>query len=146
MAFSTVDDVLALVRARGGRSTSSRRILLEVLFDADGHMTADELAAAVQLRAPDVHLSTIYRNLDDLQHLGVIVHAHFGHGPATYELASLAHAHFMCEECGTLIDAPDEMFTGLARTVRRELGFTIDPHHFAILGRCAKCTAEASES
>jgi Fur family ferric uptake transcriptional regulator len=136
---STVEDVLALVRARGGRATSSRRILLEVFFDAEGHQSAEELAEAVQARAPDVHISTIYRNLEDLQRLGVIVHSHLGHGPATYLLASLAHAHFICSECGTMVEAPDELFRGLARNAKNKLGFSIDPHHFAILGRCAAC-------
>ena len=105
VAFSSVDEVLAFVRARGGRATSSRRILLEVLFEAKDHLSAEDLAEAVQSRAPDVHISTIYRNVEDLQRLGVIVHSHLGHGPATYQLASLAHAHFICEECGAMIEA-----------------------------------------
>jgi Fur family transcriptional regulator, ferric uptake regulator len=137
---ATVDDVLALVRARGGRATSSRRVLLEVLFEAEGHLSAEELAGAVQSRAPDVHLSTIYRNLEDLQRLGVVVHSHLGHGPATYHLSSQAHAHFVCEECGAMIEAPDQLFRGLARAARSELGFSIDPRHFAILGRCSACS------
>ena len=142
--FSSVDDVIALVRARGGRATSSRRILLEVLFDAKDHLSVEELAEAVQLRAPDVHISTIYRNVEDLQRLGVIVHSHLGHGPATYQLASLAHAHFICGECGALIEASDDLFRGLAKAVKARLGFSIDPHHFAILGRCASCDAHPS--
>lgn len=136
---SSVDDVMALVRARGGRATSSRRVLLEVLFQAQGHLVVEELAEAVQARAPDVHISTIYRNLEDLERLGVVVHTHLGHGPAAYQLASLAHAHFICETCGAVIEAPDELFQGLARTAKTRLGFSIDPHHFAILGRCAAC-------
>lgn len=136
---SSVDDVMALVRARGGRATSSRRVLLEVLFQAQGHLVVEELAEAVQARAPDVHISTIYRNLEDLERLGVVVHTHLGHGPAAYQLASLAHAHFICETCGAIIEAPDELFQGLARTAKTRLGFSIDPHHFAILGRCAAC-------
>jgi Fe2+ or Zn2+ uptake regulation protein len=139
--FSSVDNVLAYVRAQGGRATSSRRILLEVLFEANGHMSAEELTAAVQVRAPDVHLSTIYRNVEELQRLGVIAHSHLGHGPATYLLASLAHAHFVCEECGIMIEAPDELFGGLARTAKEKVGFTINPHHFAILGRCRDCAS-----
>ena len=137
--FTSVDEVLDLVRARGGRATSSRRMLLEVLFQADDHLSAEEIGALVQQRAPDVHISTIYRNLEELQALGVVVHTHLGHGPATYQLASAAHAHFICEDCGKMIEAPDELFRGLARTAWDRLGFRIDPHHFAILGRCAEC-------
>lgn len=139
-AAATVDEVLRLVRVRGGRATPSRRTLLEVLFEAEGHMSAEELAEAVQARSPDVHISTIYRNLDDLQQLGVVVHSHIGHGPATYQLAGLAHAHFICEACGATFEAPDELFRGLARTVKLKLGFSIDPHHFGMLGRCAACS------
>lgn len=138
--LETVDDVLALVRARGGRATSSRRILLDVLFEAEDHLTAEDLTGAVQARAPDVHISTVYRNLEDLQRLGVVVHSHLGHGPATYQLASLAHAHFICSTCGARVEAPDEWFASLAKNARTKLGFTIDPHHFAIVGRCASCS------
>ncbi|HUC36180.1 MAG TPA: transcriptional repressor [Acidimicrobiales bacterium] len=139
LAISSVEEVLALVRARGGRATASRRILLEVLFEAEGHLSAEELAQAVCARAPDVHISTIYRNLEELQRLGVVVHSHLGHGPATYQLAALAHAHLICEACGAMFEAPDELFTSLDRAARDQLGFRIDPHHFAILGRCETC-------
>ena len=134
-----VDRVIELVRRQGGRITSTRRLLLRALFAAPSHRTAEELGAAVQAQAPDVHLSTIYRNLDELERLGVVVHAHLGHGPATYHLATAAHGHFVCEECGTMIEAPEQLFGGLARAALSEFGFAIDPHHFAVLGRCARC-------
>jgi Fur family transcriptional regulator, ferric uptake regulator len=136
---ATVDDILALVREQGGRVTTARRLLLDAIFQADGHKTAEELAAVVQARAPDVHLSTIYRNLDDLQELGIVVHAHLGHGPSTYHLAATAHGHLVCEECGAVIEAPDDLFNSLSRSTKSRFGFTIDPHHFAMLGRCALC-------
>jgi Fur family ferric uptake transcriptional regulator len=142
--FSSVESVLAYVRANGGRVTSSRRLLLEVLFEADGHLSAEELTDAVQRKAPDVHLSTIYRNLEELEHLGVVAHSHLGHGPSSYLLASHAHAHFVCAQCGTMIEAPDDMFRGLARSAKTKLGFTIDPKHFAILGLCSRCSRAAT--
>src|ERR1019366_802480 len=37
----TVEDVLALVREHGGRVTSSRRLLLEALFEGPGHRTPE---------------------------------------------------------------------------------------------------------
>ncbi len=136
---TTVEGVLDLVRQQGGRVTSSRRLLLRALFDSNEHHTAEELAAVVQQQSPDIHLSTIYRNLDELERLGVIVHSHLGHGPATYHLAASAHGHFVCEECGKMIEAPDNLFASLAQVARTQFDFTIDPHHFAMLGRCADC-------
>jgi len=138
--FSTVDAVLAYLRSQGGRVTSSRRILLEILFDAEGHLSAEALTEAIQKRAPDVHISTVYRNLEELEQMGVISHSHLGHGPSSYLLASHAHAHFICDTCGTMIEAPDELFRGLTKSAKTKLGFTIDPKHFAILGRCADCS------
>ena len=85
-------------------------------------------------------MSTIYRNLDELQRLGVVIHSHMGHGPATYQLATKAHAHFICDECGAMLEAPVDLFKGLSKTVRAKLGFAIDPRHFAILGRCSNCS------
>ena len=136
---NTVEDVLALVREHGGRVTSSRRLLLGVLFDGPGHRTAEDIADEVQAQAPDVHLSTIYRNLDELEKLGVIVHSHLGHGPATYHLSAGAHCHFVCEDCGFAVEAPDELFRGLSKNAKTQFGFDINPHHFAILGRCRNC-------
>jgi Fur family ferric uptake transcriptional regulator len=137
----SVEEALALVRRHGGRVTSSRRLLLRALFDAHRHRSAEDLAAEVQAQAPDVHLSTIYRNLDELERLGVIVHSHLGHGPATYHLASSAHGHLVCEACGTILEVPNDLFGELARRADRQFGFTVDPHHFAVLGRCTACRA-----
>jgi Fur family transcriptional regulator, ferric uptake regulator len=135
-----LEEALDLVRQHGGRVTSSRRLLLRALFASTDHRTAEELANEVQADDPDVHLSTIYRNLEELERLGVVVHSHFGHGPATYHLAGSVHGHFVCEECGTLMEVPDSLFDDLARQARSRFGFTIDLHHFALLGRCADCS------
>ena len=138
---ASIDEVLALVRARGGRVTSPRRVLLEVLFRSGAHRSAEDLAAEVQAVAPDVHLSTIYRNLDELERLGVVVHSHFGHGAATYHLAGAAHAHFSCEHCGAVVEVPPGMFERFLADARRAIGFEVNPYHFAIAGRCAACAA-----
>jgi Fur family ferric uptake transcriptional regulator len=135
-----VDEVLDLLRESGGRVTTSRRILLRCLFDDESpHRTAEELAGEVQRVAPDVHISTIYRNLEELERLGIVVHAHLGHGPATYHLSSDTHGHLVCENCAMAFEAPKDIFEELAATALREFQFVIDPRHFAVLGRCASC-------
>jgi Fur family ferric uptake transcriptional regulator len=140
-----VDEVLDQLRESGGRVTTSRRILLRCLFGESPHRTAEELAAEVQRVAPDVHLSTIYRNLDELERMGIIVHAHLGHGAATYHLSSDTHGHLVCEHCGMAFEAPEDIFDELAETAQRDFHFVIDPRHFAVLGRCAGCVDVAND-
>ena len=93
----------------------------------------------VQARAPGTNLSTIYRNLDELQRLGVIDRTRLGDGPAAYHLAPAGHGHLVCEECGSITEIPGELSDGLARGVRDRYGFTITPHRFTMTGRCARC-------
>jgi Fur family ferric uptake transcriptional regulator len=141
-AGNPVERTLELLRARGGRVTTSRRFLLRCLFEGSAgnrHRTAEELASEVQALAPDVHRSTIYRNLDELERLGVVVHSHLGHGAATYHLASEDHGHLVCDVCGGVTEAPGQLFTELSAAVRTAYGFTIDPRHFAVFGRCTLC-------
>jgi Fur family ferric uptake transcriptional regulator len=134
-----IEDVLARVREHGGRATSARRLLLAALVATPGHLSAEQLTAEVQARAPDVNQSTIYRNLEELERLRVIDRTHLGHGPATYHLASAAHGHLVCEKCGSMTEVPQDLFTGLAEQARERYGFAIDPHRFAVTGRCASC-------
>lgn len=138
-----IEDVLALVRRHGGRATPARRLLLNALFGSSEHRSAEDLAAEVHSRAPDVHLSTIYRNLEELERLGVVDSTRLGNGPATYHLASAAHGHLVCERCGTMIEVPDEIFADLVRVADSKYGFAINPHRFAVTGRCAACQAKA---
>jgi len=91
-----VELVLAELRRRGGRVTTTRRLVLRALFERSGHCTAPELAEEVgqQVRSQglDVHMSTIYRFLDELEELGVVSHSHLGHGRAVYDLSPVAHS------------------------------------------------------
>jgi Fur family ferric uptake transcriptional regulator len=134
-----IEDVLARLRRSGTRVTSARRVLLSVLLASHGHRTAEELAADVQVRAPDVNLSTIYRNLDELERLKIVDRTHLGHGPAAYHLASAAHGHLVCERCGSMTEVPDTMFGDLAETTRQRYGFVMNPNRFAVIGLCADC-------
>lgn len=140
-----VELVLAELRRRGGRVTTARRLVLRALFERPGHRTAPELAEdlarEVQAYGLDVHMSTIYRFLDELEELGVVSHSHLGHGPAVYDVSPVGHFHLVCERCGAVTESPDALLATLARSLKARYGFSIDAHHFAMAGRCKECSA-----
>jgi len=126
--------------------TAPRQAIIEHLLVADGHVTADELAARVQQELPEVHLSTVYRTLDTLEEIGVVDHVHLGHGRAVYHLADQRHQHLVCDGCAMVLEVPDSLFAALADTLLEQYGFTIRPHHFAVPGLCAACRAAADSA
>jgi Fe2+ or Zn2+ uptake regulation protein len=133
--------VLALVREQGGRVTTTRRAIIAALVDADDHhVTAQVLAERVQRSHPDIHPSTVYRTLDTLSELGVVEHAHLGHGATVYHLTDRRHQHVVCEECGAIVEIPLSVFDPLVRELRADYGFELRPEHVAMAGRCAACS------
>ncbi len=139
MDSSRLERILDMFRSRGGRVTTARRAIIAALLQTGSHVTADELTATVQAAHPDVHTSTIYRCLASLEELGVVDHVHLGHGRAVYHLADEPHQHLVCESCGTVVEVPDAVFSTLARGLRKEFGFKVQPRHFAVSGQCAAC-------
>lgn len=136
-----IEEVLAQLRAGGGRVTPARRAIVEVLVGGDGHrhLTAEELATRVQTVLPDVALSTIYRSMEALEAAGFVEHLHLGHGPAVYHLSAEHHLHLVCEVCGGVTELPPDTLDALAAEIRRRHRFEIDVHHFGLAGRCAAC-------
>ena len=140
MALEALDGLVSRLREDGVRITTARRLVLRALVDGPSHPTADELLTTVRAMAPDVHASTVYRNLEELERLGVIVHTHLGHGPATYHLTTDAHGHLVCERCGLAVEAPQDLVDHMAGGALERLGFVLRPYHFAVLGICASCS------
>ena len=141
-----LEEILDRLRERGGRVTRPRRAIITALLEADGHVTAESLADAVQRADPDIHLSTIYRTLERLTELDVVNHVHLGHGPAVYHLADDAHHHVVCDRCGSVVELPADVFEALGRRIERDHGFRLNAHHFALGGYCRRCVEEGAAS
>jgi Fur family ferric uptake transcriptional regulator len=141
MASNRVEQILASLRERGGRASLPRRVIIEALLDARHHLTVEELATQVQSEHPEIHLTTVYRTVEALEALGVVYHVHLGHGPAQWHLADDAHQHLVCQSCGAVMEAPDQVFEQLRTKLGGEFGFVPDPRHFALVGWCAECRA-----
>ncbi|MGH8999282.1 MAG: Fur family transcriptional regulator [Acidimicrobiia bacterium] len=143
-AAERVERLLGELRRAGMRVTVPRRVMIEALVEAGGHVTADDLAETVQATHPGIHRATVYRVLDALGRLGLVEHVHLGHGRALYHLFDDLHPHLYCEECGSVTQAPPRLLAGLARSLQTRFDFEMRPYHFAVVGRCGDCRAVTS--
>ncbi len=129
------------LREKGLRLTPQRELVLQAVRDL-GHATPEEVANRIHLTHPGINLSTVYRNLETLENVGLVQHTHLGHGGATYHAAEeLTHLHLVCGICGVVGDAPIESAAPFVQQLSDDYGFKTDVTHFAIYGTCASCAA-----
>ena len=90
------------LREHGYRVTPQRQLVLEAV-EVLRHGTPEEILAEVQRHASGVNLSTIYRTLEVLESVGLVTHAHIGHGAPTYHAVDEhPHIHLVCDACGVI--------------------------------------------
>ena len=124
------------------RWTPQRRSILEVLGATLGHVTAGELVERCRAIDPDVTPSTVYRTLDTLEELGLVIHSHGPDGREEYHVGpDSEHAHLQCDTCGSTSELGADEIAPLQEHLRRGRGFVISVTHLTITGRCATCDA-----
>lgn len=128
------------LRQRGYRLTPQRQLVLEAVGVLE-HATPDEILSEVRRTASGVNISTVYRTLELLEELGLVSHAHLGHGAPTYHLAERHHhLHLVCRDCDQVIEADLDVAAEFTAKLRADFGFETDMRHFAIFGRCEECS------
>lgn len=141
---STDSDWKSDLRQRGYRLTPQRQLVLEAV-DTLEHATPDDILCHAQ-DGVGVNISTVYRTLELLEELGLVSHAHLGHGAPTYHLADRHHhIHLVCRDCTDVIEADTGIAAEFTDKLRETFGFDTDLKHFAIFGQCGKCRGADTE-
>ena len=127
------------LRTAGFRITPQRQLVLEAVTNLR-HATPEEILTEVQETASGVNLSTVYRTLEVLEQVGLVTHAHIGHGAPTYHVVDGdPHIHLRCSKCERVFSLPAMLASETVDTIRTESGFQVDPYHITFDGQCEKC-------
>jgi Fur family ferric uptake transcriptional regulator len=139
LEFGSAEDILARLRAAGHRVSAPAARVLDVLFSADRPLSADDIAGA----DPSLERTSVYRNLERLEGLGVVSHVHVGHGPGLYALARGAdREHLCCDRCGRVTTVDPSALDGVRAALAADFGHHARFSHFPIHGLCARCASE----
>jgi len=150
MSHAKILELHSSFRKQQLRITEPRRIIMEVLADTKEHISAEEVYMQVHKEYPNVGLTTVYRTLDLLEEMGVVVKLHFGDGRSRYELIeSLTkpghHHHLVCTNCKRVVDYDDfvdeevELLKKVERELSKRHGFQIMGHVIQFFGKCSHC-------
>ena len=132
------------LRRGGYRITPQRQLVLESV-ERLGHGTPEEILTEVQHTASGVNLSTVYRNLEVLEEVGLVTHAHIGHGAPTYHsVDDHVHIHLVCDRCSKVESIDATIADPFLDELRRSTGFVTDVSHVALHGTCSDCSTAST--
>jgi Fe2+ or Zn2+ uptake regulation protein len=133
---------------RGIRLTRQRRVILQVMDDAEQHLDVDQILDRAQKIDPGVHLVTVYRTIDllkkhglidelDLLHLRGDRHYYETHGPRD-------HIHVACLKCGKVREFESRLYEQLKAQIARDFRMKITMSRTEVGGYCEECAPKSA--
>jgi len=125
----------------GMKNTKQRQKLLDLLEQAGRSLSAEEIFADPAMQGSKLALSTIYRNLDQLQCRDILVKTIFPDGLARYELkgAHEHHHYLVCTKCSRRQTFDICPLKRMEKSLEAETGFSISSHNLMLYGLCPNC-------
>jgi Fur family ferric uptake transcriptional regulator len=129
------------LKRSGVRVTPQRAIILEAIEQMPGHITAEDVFTAVHQVNRYVNLATVYRTLDLLRELDLIIETDMGASAIQFALQTHgSHHHAVCRRCGRSFEFPDALLAPVIDELATHYHFTADARHVVIFGWCASCS------
>lgn len=123
------------------KHSKQRDAIYNFLKERKDHPTADFIYAKLREDHPNLSLGTVYRNLQFLEDQQQIMKVQVGDGSIHYDPNTYAHDHFICSNCGCVLDI--ETDAAEERERRAAIGFPgkILGSRTYYYGFCEKCLA-----
>ena len=111
------------------------------------HAPAGDIFARAKAMKATLGYSTVYRALDRLCRMGLVLELHVpGLNAALYEQARAGHAHFVCRGCGRIEDVECDVPAGAIQSLVRARGGEVDDITLTVHGRCTTCRSRTAEA
>ncbi len=119
--------------------SKQREAIKSFLMTRKDHPTADVVYSHVREEFPNISLGTVYRNLTLLSDLGEILRIRVGDGIDHFDATVDPHYHFICTECGSVIDLDLSTLTQINEIADASFDGKIAGHVTYFYGTCPNC-------
>lgn len=125
---------------QGYSLTTQRRLLLDLLREASGHIDAKELYRRASSKDGAISPATVYRSLHLFKQLRLVDERRLGKMHCCYEIKQAPeHQHLVCQCCGKVIEFESPLIRKLVDKVQREHGFNVTKAELCLEGYCPEC-------
>lgn len=123
--------------------TKQREVVLQVIRESMGHLTANEVFDAAKGLLPKISFATVYNSLRYLKDAGHIAEIQFGNGASRFDRITSRHDHAICTACGKLVDIEMEHPKELVERAAKFSNFKPESLEFTLRGLCPDCTEKS---
>ncbi|MFE4107282.1 Fur family transcriptional regulator [Almyronema epifaneia] len=129
----SLDDALERCQELGMRLSRQRRYILELLWQAQEHLSAREIYDRLNRQGREIGHTSVYQNLEALSEQGIIECLERSDG-RLYGNISDSHSHVNCLDTNQIIDVHVELPPEVIRKIEAEIGITITDYRIDFYG------------
>ncbi len=120
------------------RNTKQKEIIYKSIVEDKSHPTINEIIDKINAKKLGIGQATIYRNLNKLVKEGYIDKITFLDS-VHYDGNRVPHNHFVCCECGKIMDLFDDDYKCNKEIIEDKYSFKISKIHTTYEGVCLDC-------
>ncbi len=128
------------LKLKGHKNTQVRTALVEILSDTSTPLAITDIILKLKSRKLNPNKTTVYREIEFLNKLGLVSGVDFGEGKKRYEGSGKHHHHIICVNCKTIKDVHIDKDLDLFNAkIAKQAGFKPVGHSLEFFGLCYNC-------
>ncbi len=129
----SLEDAVERCQLLGMRVSRQRRFILELLWQAQEHLSAREIYDRLNQQGKGIGHTSVYQNLDALSSQGIIECVERSDG-RLYGNISDSHSHVNCLDTNQILDVEVELPESLLREIEKQTGVRITEYSINFYG------------
>ncbi len=140
------NEILNLLKENKIKITNERKEIINLLYETGFPLSASDVFLRIKPQLPKANLTTVYRNLEMLEGLGLVKRLGFNKTSFSYELVTNRqhHHHVVCDQCGK-VDELESVSEKFINEVAKLTNFKIRDHNLEFFGLCESCQRETKK-
>lgn len=139
-SIDNYDEIKEFFHEKGLKCTPQRQAVLKVLQESKSYLSISTIHRKVKELVPGTGLATVYRSLETLVELNLVVKVHLEDGCHSYAIAPEGHRHpIVCTDCNRVIEYTECPMEDLSKKLTKDTGILIQNHFLQLFGKCKEC-------